>query len=244
MLIAPSWGGMINGLFTLRGAWDRVRKDPVLKFMVVGVTALRYGHVRRPDDVVQERECHYPLHRLCHCARAYGSVCCGTADSPLRCSIFIVPRIFNTEIHSLKLANFHFWAATLGTVLYVIPIYWGGITQSLMWKEFTDEGTLMYPNFMETVTHLIPMYAARAIGGTLYFVGVLAGMFNLFSTMKKGTLTADEKAEANRAEFASDTSKGSSFPPLAGIQANAVHHPGGHRYSGRRTGGIYSYPTG
>ena len=184
MLIAPSWGGMINGLFTLRGAWDRVRKDPVLKFMVVGVTA--YGMATFEGPMMSFKNVnaitHYTDYVIAH---VHTAALLWNGGLTFAMLYFIVPRIFNTEIHSLKLANFHFWAATLGTVLYVIPIYWGGITQSLMWKEFTDEGTLMYPNFMETVTHLIPMYAARAIGGTLYFVGVLAGMFNLFSTMKK-----------------------------------------------------------
>lgn len=210
MLIAPSWGGMINGLFTLRGAWDRVRKDPVLKFMVVGVTA--YGMATFEGPMMSFKSVnaivHYTDYIISH---VHTAALLWNGGLTFAMLYFIIPRIFNTGIYSMKLANFHFWAATLGTILYVVPIYWGGITQSLMWKEFADDGTLMYPNFMETVTHLIPMYAARAIGGTLYFVGVLAGMYNLFSTMKQGSLTADEKAEANRDNFVSDSSKGSSF---------------------------------
>jgi cytochrome c oxidase cbb3-type subunit I/II len=210
MLIAPSWGGMINGLFTLRGAWDRVRKDPVLKFMVVGVTA--YGMATFEGPMMSFKNVnalvHYTDYIIGH---VHTAALLWNGGLTFAMLYFIVPRIFNTTIYSLKLANFHFWAATLGTVLYVIPIYWGGITQSLMWKEFNDAGTLMYPNFMETVTHLIPMYIARVVGGTVFFVGVLAGMVNLFKTMGKGSLIADEKAEANRADFQNDERKVGKF---------------------------------
>jgi cytochrome c oxidase cbb3-type subunit I/II len=211
MLIAPSWGGMINGLFTLRGAWDRVRKDPVLKFMVVGVTA--YGMATFEGPMMSFKNVNAIVHYTDYIiAHVHTAALLWNGGLTFAMLYFIIPRIFNTSIYSLKLANFHFWAATLGTILYVIPIYWGGVTQSLMWKEFAADGTLMYPNFMETVTHLIPMYAARAIGGTLYFVGVLAGMYNLFSTMKQGNLTADEKAEAVRAHSSgTDTTKGLGF---------------------------------
>ncbi|MCH8568027.1 MAG: cytochrome-c oxidase, cbb3-type subunit I [Balneolales bacterium] len=194
MLIAPSWGGMINGLFTLRGAWDRVRQDPVLKFMVVGVTA--YGMATFEGPMMSFKSVnaitHYTDYVISHVHTAALGWNGGLTFAML---YFIVPRIFGTKIYSLKMANFHFWAATMGMVIYVIPIYWGSVIQSLMWKEFTAEGTLMYPNFMETVTHLIPMYIARTIGGGLYITGVIVGSFNLFMTMKSGRLIADEKAE-------------------------------------------------
>lgn len=210
MLIAPSWGGMINGLFTLRGAWDRVRKDPVLKFMVVGVTA--YGMATFEGPMMSFKNVnaivHYTDYIISHVHTA-GLLWNGGLTFAML--YFIIPRIFNTPLYSVKLANFHFWMATLGTVIYVIPIYWGGVVQSLMWKEFNDAGTLMYPNFMETVLHLIPMYFARAIGGTMFFIGILAGMFNLQKTMRSGSLISDEKAEANAAEFRADRRKGGSF---------------------------------
>ncbi len=210
MLIAPSWGGMINGLFTLRGAWDRVRQDPVLKFLVVGVTA--YGMATFEGPMMSFKSVnaitHYTDYVISHVHTAALAWNGGLTFAML---YFIVPRIFGTKLYSIKMANFHFWAATMGMVIYVIPIYWGGITQSLMWKEFTADGTLMYPNFMETVTHLIPMYIARTVGGSLYIVGVLVGTFNLFKTMNSGTLIADEKAEAQVAEIVSTSRKEGNF---------------------------------
>lgn len=210
MLVAPSWGGMINGLFTLRGAWDRVRKDPVLKFMVVGVTA--YGMATFEGPMMSFKSVnaitHYTDYVIAHVHTAALAWNGGLTFAML---YFIVPRIFNTQLYSNKMANFHFWAATLGLIIYVIPIYWGGIMQSLMWNEFNDAGSIMYPNFMETVSHLIPMYFARAIGGSLYIVGISAGMYNLYKTMRSGTLVADEKAEANVEQMMANSHKESTF---------------------------------
>ena len=194
-LIAPSWGGMINGLMTLRGAWDRVREDPVLKFMVVGVTAYGMSTFEGPMMSLKNVNAitHYTDYVIAHVhvgALAWNG---GLAFGAL---YYIFPRIYKTELFSKKLANFHFWAATLGIVFYAIPIYWGGITQSLMWKEFTQEGLLRYPNFLETVTQIIPMYAIRAIGGTLYIIGACAAVYNLYKTAKVGSLVENEEAQA------------------------------------------------
>ena len=210
MLIAPSWGGMINGLFTLRGAWDRVRQDPVLKFLVVGVTAYGMATFEGPMMSLKSVNAitHYTDYVISH---VHTAALLWNGGLTFAMLYFIMPRIFKTKLYSLKLANFHFWAATLGAVIYVIPIYWGGIVQSLMWKEFTAQGTLMYPNFMETVTHLIPMYIVRAIGGTLYIVGTVVGGYNLIKTMKSGSLLADEKAEAAVADFSTSERKEGAF---------------------------------
>ncbi|MCU0425856.1 MAG: cytochrome-c oxidase, cbb3-type subunit I [Candidatus Kapabacteria bacterium] len=195
MLIAPSWGGMINGLMTLRGAWDRVREDPVLKFMVVGVTAYGMSTFEGPMMSLKNVNAitHYTDYIIGHVhlgALAWNG---GLAFGVL---YYVIPRMFRSEIFSNKLANFHFWAATLGIGFYAIPMYWGGITQSLMWKEFTAEGLLRYPNFLETVTQIIPMYALRAVGGTLYIIGACAGAYNLYKTAKAGALVANEEAQA------------------------------------------------
>jgi len=107
-----------------------------------------------------------------------------------------VPRIFNTQLFSKKLANAHFWIGTLGIITYATAMYWSGITQSLMWKQFTPEGILQYPNFLETTTQIIPMYAIRAIGGSLFLTGAILGVYNLVKTMKQGVLIANEEAEA------------------------------------------------
>ena len=195
MLIAPSWGGMVNGLLTLRGAWDKVREDPVLKFMVVGVTAYGMSTFEGPMMSLKNVNAiaHYTDYIIGHVhlgALAWNG---GLAYGML---YYIIPRIYRTKLYSLKLANIHFWAATLGILFYAIPMYIGGIMQSLMWKEFLPDGTLRYANFLETVTQLIPMYMIRAVGGTLYIIGACVAVYNLYKTAKSGSLLADEHVKA------------------------------------------------
>ncbi|MGM0587184.1 MAG: cytochrome-c oxidase, cbb3-type subunit I [Bacteroidota bacterium] len=195
MLIAPSWGGMLNGLLTLRGAWDRVREDPVLKFLVVGVTAYGMSTFEGPMLSIGNVNAiaHYTDYIIGHVHLGALLWNGGLAFGLL---YYIMPRMYNTKLYSTKMANAHFWFATLGAIFYVIPMYWGGITQSLMWKEFTEEGLLQYPNFLETVTQIIPMYAIRAVGGTLYITGSLFAVFNLYKTAKSGSFVAFEEDEA------------------------------------------------
>jgi cytochrome c oxidase cbb3-type subunit I/II len=194
MLIAPSWGGMVNGLLTLRGAWDKVRTDPVLKFMVVGITA--YGMATFEGPMMSLKNinaiAHYTDYIIGHVHLGALLWNGGLAFAML---YYIFPRIWNTKLHSLKMANWHFWLMTLGVVIYVIPMYWGGITQSLMWKQFTPEGTLQYPNFLETVTQIIPMYVMRSVGGLMYIIGACVGAWNLYKTAKSGTLIANEEVQ-------------------------------------------------
>jgi cytochrome c oxidase cbb3-type subunit I/II len=195
MLIAPSWGGMVNGLLTLRGAWDKVREDPVLKFMVVGVTAYGMSTFEGPMMSLKNVNAltHYTDYIIGHVhlgALAWNG---GLAFGIL---YYIVPRIYRTQLHSIKMANFHFWAATMGILFYAIPMYIGGITQSMMWKEFLPDGTLRYTNFLETVTQIIPMYMLRAIGGTIYIIGAIAACINLWKTAKSGSLLRNEEVEA------------------------------------------------
>ncbi len=195
MLIAPSWGGMVNGLLTLRGAWDRVREDPVLKFMVVGVTAYGMSTFEGPMMSFKGVNAltHYTDYIIGHVhigALAWNG---GLAFSML---YYIMPRIYGTTLYSRGLANLHFWLATLGIVFYAIPLYIGGITQSLMWREFTPEGVLRYPNFLETVIRIVPMYALRAVGGTLFLLGICVALYNLYKTAKQGTLIANEVVQA------------------------------------------------
>lgn len=195
MLIAPSWGGMLNGLLTLRGAWDTVRESPVLKFMVVGVTAYGMATFEGPMMSIKSVNAltHYTDYVIGHVHLAALAWNGGLAFAML---YYIIPKIYNTKLYSLKLANMHFWFATLGIGIYVIPMYWGGITQSLMWQEFTAEGFLRYPNFLETVTQIIPMYALRAVGGTMYIVGSLFMVVNLWKTAKAGAFEATETIQA------------------------------------------------
>lgn len=195
MLIAPSWGGMLNGLLTLRGAWDRVRQDPILKFMVVAITAYGMSTFEGPMLSIKTFNAitHYTDWTIAH-------VHVGTLgwNGFLTFGIlyWLLPRMWNTKLYSVKWANAHFWIGTLGIILYCIPMYWAGFTQSLMWKEFTEEGFLAYPNFLETVLQIMPMYVMRAIGGALYIVGVVLMLVNLVKTTQGGNFEANEPAEA------------------------------------------------
>jgi len=195
MLIAPSWGGMLNGLLTLRGAWDRVRQDPILKFMVVAVTA--YGMATLEGPMLSIKSVNAISH---YTDWTIGHVHIGTLgwNGFLTFGVlyWLIPRIYNTKLHSVRLANAHFWIGTLGILFYAIPLYWAGWTQSLMWKQFTADGFLQYGNFLETVTQILPMYALRALGGTLYLAGVFVMLYNLIKTIRSGELVANEDAEA------------------------------------------------
>jgi cytochrome c oxidase cbb3-type subunit I/II len=195
MLLAPSWGGMINGLLTLRGAWDKVRDSAVLKFFVVAVSA--YGMATFEGPMLSLKNVnaisHFTDWTVAH-------VHIGTLGwngfLTFGALYWLVPRLFKTKLYSHKMANAHFWVGTLGILFYAVPMYWAGFTQSLMWKEFTEEGLLAYPNFLETVTQIRPMYYMRAIGGTIYLVGALMMIYNLFKTMQVGVFAGEEKASA------------------------------------------------
>ena len=194
MLIAPSWGGMLNGLFTLRGAWDKVREDPILKFMVVAITC--YGMATFEGPMLSLKSVNAISH-FTDWTIAHVHVGALGWNGFLTFGIiyWIIPRIFNTPLYSKKLATTHFWIGTIGIVLYAIPMYWAGFTQATMWKQFTEEGTLKY-QFLETVTHIIPLYVVRSIGGLLYLIGVFILVYNIVKTVKAGKLVANEAAEA------------------------------------------------
>ncbi len=195
MLIAPSWGGMLNGLLTLRGAWDRVRDNPILKFMVVAVTA--YGMATFEGPMLSLKNvnaiAHYTDWIIAH---VHVGALGWNGMLTFGILYWMVPKMWKTELYSKKLATVHFWVATLGIVFYVIPMYWSGITQSLMWKQFTPLGVLLYPNFLETTLQIIPMYMIRSIGGLLYFSGMFMMVYNLVKTAKQGTFVKNEDAEA------------------------------------------------
>lgn len=194
MLIAPSWGGMLNGLFTLRGAWDKVREDPILKFMVVAVTC--YGMATFEGPMLSLKNVnaisHFTDWTIAH---VHVGALGWNGFLTFGVLYWLIPRIFNTPLYSKKLATTHFWIGTIGIVLYAIPMYWAGFTQAMMWKQFTDDGTLKF-QFLETVTHIIPLYALRSLGGLLYLVGVFIMVYNIVKTVKAGSLVANEEAEA------------------------------------------------
>ncbi len=195
MLIAPSWGGMVNGLLTLRGAWDKVRDNIVLKFMVVAITC--YGMSTFEGPMLSLKN----INAIAHFTDwIVGHVHIGALGwngfLTFAMLYWLIPRMFRTELHSKKLASVHFWLGSLGIILYSLPLYWAGFTQSMMWKEFTEEGILKYPNFLETVTNIIPMYSLRSLGGTIYLIGVFIMIYNIAKTVKAGNFLENEEAEA------------------------------------------------
>ncbi|MHA8076540.1 cytochrome-c oxidase, cbb3-type subunit I [Aquirufa sp. TARAVU-A1A] len=195
MLIAPSWGGMINGLLTLRGAWDQVRENTILKFMVVGITC--YGMATFEGPMLSLKN----INAIAHftdwiVAHVHVGALGWNGFLTFAMLYWLVPRIFQTTLFSEKLVKTHFWIGTIGIALYAIPMYISGFTQGMMWKQFTAEGTLQYGNFLDTTLQILPMHMMRAVGGTLYLVGAIIMAYNLFKTMAQGSLLADEAAEA------------------------------------------------
>ena len=195
MLIAPSWGGMINGLLTLRGAWDKVREDPVLKFMVVAVTA--YGMSTFEGPMLSLKN----LNALAHftdwiIAHVHIGALGWNGFLTFGILYYLIPKLWKTELYSKKLANWHFWLGFLGIVFYAASMYWSALTQGLMWKQFTPQGILQYPNFLETTIQIIPMYIIRAFGGLLNFSILFIMIYNLEKTAKQGSFADEEAAEA------------------------------------------------
>jgi len=195
MLLAPSWGGMLNGLLTLRGAWDRVRDDPVLKFMVVAVTAYGMATFEGPALALKSVNAisHYTDWTIAH---VHVGALGWNGFLTFGVLYWLIPRLYSTKLYSKKLAEYHFWIGFLGIAGYALSMYFAGITQSLMWKQFSAEGFLMYPNFLETVLQIIPMYMIRAFSGTLFLCGAILGGYNLYKTARQGTAIDNEKAEA------------------------------------------------
>lgn len=195
MLIAPSWGGMINGLLTLRGAWDKVRDDVILKFMVVGLTA--YGMATFEGPMLSLKQ----INAIGHftdwiVAHVHVGALGWNGFLTFAILYWLIPRMYGTQLYSKKMAAFHFWIGTLGILFYAVPMYWAGFTQGLMLKEFTPEGLLKYPNFLESTIRIIPMHVMRSIGGSMYLLGVIVMAYNLFKTMLQGKLVSNEAAEA------------------------------------------------
>jgi cytochrome c oxidase cbb3-type subunit I/II len=194
MLIAPSWGGMLNGLFTLRGAWDKVREDPVLKFMVVAITCYGMSTLEGPLLSLKNINAisHFTDWTIAH-VHIGGLGWNGFMAFAIL--YYMIPKMWGTKLYSNKLATNHFWLGTIGIILYAVPMYWAGFEQASMWKQFTPEGQLKF-EFLETVTNIVPMYIARSVGGLLYLAGALMMVYNLAKTVGTGKFIPDEAAEA------------------------------------------------
>jgi len=195
MLVAPSWGGMLNGLLTLRGAWHKVREEPMLKFMVVAVTAYGMATLEGPTLAIKSVNAlsHYTDWGIAH---VHTGALGWNGFLTFSMLYWLFPRLYNTRLWSTKLANYHFWIALLGMMFYVVPMYVSGVTAGLMWKEFNADGYLRYTNFLESTIRLIPMYKLRAVGGSLYLVGVVLMIVNLYRTAKAGQFIGDEETQA------------------------------------------------
>ena len=189
MLVAPSWGGMINGLLTLRGAWDKVRTEPVLKFMVVAITGYGMATFEGPTLALKN------VNAIAHftdwiIAHVHVGALAWNGFLTFGMIYYLVPKMWKTNLYSLRLANTHFWIGTLGIVLYTIPLYIAGFVQASMWKQFTPDGNLVY-DFLDTVKAIIPMYIMRAIGGTLYISGAILAVINVVQTIRQGQKVTD-----------------------------------------------------
>ncbi len=194
MLWMPSWGGMINGLLTLRGAWHKVAADPVLKFFVIGVTFYGMSTFEGPllsINTVNSLS-HYTDWTIAH---VHAGTLGWNGFMTFGMIYWLAPRLFQTQLASKKLVAAHFWIGTVGMLLYIIPIYVAGITQGLMWRAFDQNGSLAFPDFVETVSKLMPFYWARVLGGTLYLAGVTIGVYNILLTWKARPKTYEEPVQ-------------------------------------------------
>jgi len=183
MLWMPSWGGMVNGLLTLRGAWNKVTEEPVLKFFVVAITAYGMSTFEGPMLSVKSVNAlaHYTDWIIAH---VHTGALGWNGFLTFGMVYWLAPRLFQAPLHSKKLAEMHFWIATFGILLYVASIYSAGITQGLMWRAFDETGRLAYPDFVETVMKLLPIYWVRVAGGSLYIIGTLIFIYNILMTWK------------------------------------------------------------
>lgn len=227
MLIAPSWGGMINGLLTLRGAWDKVRTSPVLKFMVVAITG--YGMATFEGPMLSLKN----INAVAHfsdwiIAHVHIGALAWNGFLAFGMIYWLFPKLFKTSLFSIRLANAHFWIGTLGIIIYALPMYVAGFVQASMWKQFNPDGSLTYGNFLETVDQIMPMYWMRAIGGSLYILGVIVMIYNIVQTVKQGSKVTDELAEA---------------APLQRVTAKRTSKEGYHTWLERRPVRLTLYAT-
>ncbi len=183
MLWAPSWGGMINGLLTLRGAWDKVRRDPILKFFATSLTFYGMATFEGPLLSIKSVSAlgHYTDWIIGH---VHGGGIGWNYFFAAGMTYYLIPKLWKTEVYSVKLGNIQFWTGTIGLGLYYVSMLIAGITQGLMWKAVDVNGALVYPDFVETVTKIIPLYWVRLVGGLLVFSSMIIMVYNMIKTIK------------------------------------------------------------
>jgi cytochrome c oxidase cbb3-type subunit 1 len=184
ILLAPSWGGMINGMMTLSGAWHKLRTDPILRFMVVSLSFYGMSTFEGPMMSIKTVNAlsHYTDWTIGHVhSGALGWV----AMISIGCIYHLIPVLFGKErMYSTALINTHFWMSTIGTVLYIASMWVNGILQGLMWRAYNDDGTLTY-TFVESVAASYPGYLVRLAGGAIFFGGMLIMAYNVYMTTRK-----------------------------------------------------------
>ncbi|HNQ04940.1 MAG TPA: cytochrome-c oxidase, cbb3-type subunit I [Thiobacillaceae bacterium] len=188
MLLLPSWGGMINGIMTLSGAWDKLRTDPIMRFMIVALSFYGMSTFEGPLMSLKDVNAlsHYTDWTVGHVhSGALGWVAMISFGSLYH----MVPRLWKTEMYSIRLINAHFWLATIGVLLYITAMWISGITQGLMWRAFDDFGNLQY-SFIESVEAMHPFYAMRAIGGMFFLTGMCLMAINVYVTIRRGVRAA------------------------------------------------------
>jgi cytochrome c oxidase cbb3-type subunit 1 len=182
ILLAPSWGGMINGIMTLSGAWHKLRDDPILKFLITSLSFYGMSTFEGPMMSVKTVNAlsHYTDWTVGHVhSGALGWV----AMVSIGCIYYLIPRLFGkTEMYSVRLITAHFWIATIGVVLYIASMWIAGVMQGLMWRATNLDGTLTY-SFVESVKATYPFWSIRLLGGLLFLVGMLVMAYNVFKTM-------------------------------------------------------------
>lgn len=185
MLLLPSWGGMINGIMTLSGAWDKLRTDPIMRFMILALAFYGMSTFEGPMMSLKDVNAlsHYTDWTIGHVhSGALGWV----ALISFGALYHLVPRLWNTELYSTKLVNVHFWLSTVGILLYIVAMWISGIMQGLMWRAFDDFGNLQY-SFIESVAVMHPFYVMRMVGGLFFLTGMIIMCYNLYLTIRKGS---------------------------------------------------------
>jgi cytochrome c oxidase cbb3-type subunit 1 len=185
VLLAPSWGGMINGIMTLSGAWHKLRDDPILKFLIVSLSFYGMSTFEGPMMSIKTVNAlsHYTDWTVGHVhSGALGWV--GLVS--MGCLYHLIPRMYGrTQMHSVRAIELHFWIATLGIVLYIAAMWIAGVMQGLMWRAINPDGTLVY-SFVESVKATFPFYVIRLLGGLMYLAGMLLMAWNVVMTVRTG----------------------------------------------------------
>jgi cytochrome c oxidase cbb3-type subunit 1 len=194
ILLAPSWGGMINGIMTLSGAWDKLKDDPLLRFLVVSLSFYGMSTFEGPMMAIKTVNSlsHYTDWTIGHVhSGALGWVAMISIGSLYH----LIPKLFGKEqMYSVALINLHFWMSTIGTVLYIASMWVNGIMQGLMWRAYNEDGTLTY-TFVESLVASHPGYVVRMIGGLIFFSGMLVMAYNVWMTTRRDVPLAIPNSE-------------------------------------------------